>query len=273
MESLSDPSDGLRVVATCYTATYFPHHSLAVRHSEPPCLPSYNVQSHLSQLDVHGYSVWFGVQSHCFVLAFRAIVHFPFVIQSHCSFSIWRSEPPFQFGVQSHGFGSTFRVITLLSLVWRLEPLLAFHLSFRATVHIPFGIQSRCFSSASRVVVSVSAFRVVIFFLFSVFRAISIFSLGVQSHYSFSVLAFRAIIVLSFGVQSHHRFSVLVFRAILILSFGVQSHHHSRFSVQSHHRSQFGVQSPHRFLVFGVQSHHRFSVLAFRAIVVYRFGI
>ena len=107
-ESLLDHSIGLRVVMTCYTGAYFPpNHSLAARHSKLLCLPSYDVQSHHSQLDDHGYSVWFGVQSHYLssvwcsesyhhlflLLAFRATVRFPFGVQSH-SF-VWHSEPPF----------------------------------------------------------------------------------------------------------------------------------------------------------------------------------
>ncbi|RVW37840.1 hypothetical protein CK203_087900 [Vitis vinifera] len=43
MEPLSDLSIGLRVEAARYTGAYSPHCSLAVRHSEPPCLPSYDL--------------------------------------------------------------------------------------------------------------------------------------------------------------------------------------------------------------------------------------
>ena len=86
MESLSDPSNGLRVVATCYTEAHFPlmvslqfwhseplfilgydvqsHPFLAWR-SEPPRLLVYDVQGHISQLDAHSYQ---------FSLTFRAVV-------------------------------------------------------------------------------------------------------------------------------------------------------------------------------------------------------
>ena len=86
MESLSDPSNGLRIVAARYTGAYFPpHHFLAVWLLEPPfilnydvqsrpfptwCLKpsyllSYDIQSRLSQLDIHSYQ---------FSLAFKVVV-------------------------------------------------------------------------------------------------------------------------------------------------------------------------------------------------------
>ena len=163
MESLLDPFDGLRAMwhATLGHISPLPHHSLAVRRSETSYLPSYDVQSRFSQLDVHGCSVWFGVQSHCFVLAFRAIVHFPFVIQS------------------------------------------------------------RCFSSTSRVIVSVSAFRVIIFFSFSASRAISIFSLGVQSHQHFQSWRSEPSSLLSFWRSEPSSFSVWHSEPSSFLNFGV----------------------------------------------------
>ena len=42
--------------------------------SEPPCLLVYDVQSHLSQLDIPSYQFSFGIQSRCFSLEFRVIV-------------------------------------------------------------------------------------------------------------------------------------------------------------------------------------------------------
>ena len=171
--------------------------------------------------------------------AFGAIARFPFGVQSRvfistsiAHFPIWRSRSRFHFdiqcyhspfAVQSHFFHLAFR-----SAFSFRHPLLVFHLVFRATVHFPFGVQSRCFSPTSRVIVSVSAFR-----------AISIFSLGVQSHQHFQ------------SWHSEPSSSHFWFRRSepsSLFSFGVQSHHHiSSFGVQSHHR--------------------RSSVSAFRAII------
>ena len=53
----SDPFDGLRAMWHATLGHIFPHHSLAVQHSELPCLPSYDIQSRPSHLDVHGYLV------------------------------------------------------------------------------------------------------------------------------------------------------------------------------------------------------------------------
>ncbi|WKA00252.1 hypothetical protein VitviT2T_018631 [Vitis vinifera] len=116
----------------------------------------------------HGYSSTFRISISFLVLAFRAIVSFG--VQSHCFHLAFRAIVRFPFGIQSLGFGSTFGVITSFFLVgvqshcfslafravlsvwhskpssvfhlafralvsfWRSEPLLAFHLAFRALV-------------------------------------------------------------------------------------------------------------------------------------------
>ena len=138
MESFSDPSSGLRVVVACYIGAYFlliifsyfrfgvqSHHVFSIAKfrvvsldltfidialvwcSEPPCLLDYDVQSHLSQLDVHSYQ---------FSLAFRATVSS-------------------QFGVGSHGLSSAFKII-ISSLVWLSKPPSLFSLAFRAVCFI-----------------------------------------------------------------------------------------------------------------------------------------
>ena len=108
------------------------------------------------------FSVWHSKPSH---------PPFHLGIQSHHTlFFTWLSELSFQFGVQSHGFGSTFRVITLL----------AFHLAFRAIVRfrrseslslLSFGIQSHHY-----------------------------FQFGVQSRHHFSVWCSESSSLIQFGV-------------------------------------------------------------------------
>ena len=74
MESLSDTSSGLRVVAARYIVAYFPpRHFFVVWRLEPPFILNYDIQSRLSQLDIHSYQ---------FSLAFRAVV------------SVRHSKPP-----------------------------------------------------------------------------------------------------------------------------------------------------------------------------------
>ena len=124
MESLSDPSYVLKVVAARYTRAYFPliisSHS-QFGHSEPPLsLLNLGVQSH------HFFSVWafkattssrfgrseppssqFGHSNPPFFLNLGIQSH-PFIMIGHSLppsiLNLGRSEPPslFSFGVQSH---------------------------------------------------------------------------------------------------------------------------------------------------------------------------
>ena len=153
MESLLDPSDGSRVVVTCYTGAYFlPSFPIPVWCSEPTL--TFSVSA-FRAFNIFSY----GVQSHhrFSVLAFRAII----------TFQSQRSEPLFllSLGVQSlHHFSvSAFKVI-IISQLWRSEPLFLLSLgvqsrhhflfdarshhlfsvpAFRATTSFQFGIQSR----------------------------------------------------------------------------------------------------------------------------------
>ncbi|RVW75495.1 Gypsy retrotransposon integrase-like protein 1, partial [Vitis vinifera] len=159
------------------------------------------------------------------VSAFRVVIGFQIDVQSRV----------LGFGVQSHYHfsASAFRAITT-SQFRRSEPSSVFRSTFRvafsvSAFRVVITSQLRC-SEPSSLLLSVSAFRVVIGFQIDVQSRVLGF--GVQSRYHFSASVFRAIITtsLSFGVQSRYHFSVSVFRAIITtsLSFGVQSHH--RFS-------------------------------------------
>ncbi|RVW62186.1 Gypsy retrotransposon integrase-like protein 1 [Vitis vinifera] len=188
------------------------------------------------------------------VSAFRAIIDFQIDIQSHI----------LGFGVQSRH-----RAITT-SQFRRSEPSSVFRSTFRvafsvSAFRVVITSQLRC-SEPSSLLLSVSAFKVVIGFQIDVQSRVLGF--GVQSRYHFSASVFRAIITtsLSFGVQSHHRFSDRRsesrsrFRrseSLSLLSFGVQSHHHyfsqfRRSESSSVFRSTFRVA---------------FSVSAFRVVI------
>ena len=145
MESLLDPSDGLRVVVTCYTGGVFPpiipYPSLVFRanthilsfgvqslyhfqfwRSEPSSLLSFGVQSHHHLFDLAFRAII--IPS----LAFRAIIVLSFGVQSHhCIFRFRRSEP-------LSVFRSTFRVIIIISQLRRSEPSLFSVLAFRAII-------------------------------------------------------------------------------------------------------------------------------------------
>ncbi|KAL6348152.1 hypothetical protein AAG906_039600 [Vitis piasezkii] len=169
-----------------------------------------------------------------------------------------------------------------------LPIIISLHFQFDIQSHhvsFPFGVQSRIF---------ILAFRVIIASQFQRLEPSLPLSFNIQNHHRFSVSAFRVIIasqfwrskpssLLSFGIQSHHYFSVSVFRATIasqfqrseplsLLNFGIQSHH--RFSVLAFRviiPSQFQRFEPPSLLSFCFQSHHRFSISAFRAIIASQF--
>ena len=175
-ESLLDPFNRLRVVATRYLGAYSP---------PPPLIISlqHNVQSH------HIFSVTtFRVIFHN--LVFRSTISFQFGIQSHYLFSIWCAEPLFlpSFSIQSHYLFSilAFRV-TISSQFWRLEPSSLFNL----------------------------AFRVIIFSQFRRPKPLSLFSFSVQSHHLFSIWRLESSSLFSYDVQNRHIFSATTFRVVL----------------------------------------------------------
>ncbi|RVW98085.1 hypothetical protein CK203_029077 [Vitis vinifera] len=226
------------------------HHYFQFWRSEPSSLLSFGVQSH------HYFQFWRSEPSSLFpVLAFRAITIFSFGVQSHHSFSVlaFRAITIFSFGVQSH---HSFSVLAFRAIIafqfWRSEPSLYSVLAFRAITI--FGL----------------AFRAII----------TIFSFGVQSHHSFSVLAFRAITIFSFGVQSHHGFSVLAFRAIIAFQFWCSEP--SLYSVLAFRAiTIFGLAFRAIITIFSVafraiiasqfwrSEPSLYSVLAFRAITIF----
>ena len=190
----------------------------------------------------------FNIQSHhipsvrrselYFSLAFRVVVYFQFNIRSHHISSIlaFKSASSVKHLESLFIFSSTLRAI-ISPLVWPSKP------------YFQFGVQSRIFSLAFRVIVC--------------------FQFDIQSHYVF----------LLFGVQS--RIFSLEFRAVFLvwlleLLFVSRSTFRaiiSRLVWHSEPYLQFGVQSRCLFLVryskpshlqFGIQS--RISSLAFKAI-------
>ena len=189
-----------------------------VWHSEPLFFQFWHSQPH--------YLVW------------RSEPHLQFGIQSHCLFLNQHSEPPysfysafrvvFQFGVQSRR----------LFLVRHSEPSYLF----------PFGIQSRIFSYA---------FKVVVYFQFDI-----------QSHHISFSLAFKAIfsvwhskLYFQFGIQNYCLFLVRHSESLCLSSVWHSKQHF-----------QFGIQSRIFSLDFkvivcfqvGIQSHHISFNLAFR---------
>ncbi|RVW61638.1 hypothetical protein CK203_066186 [Vitis vinifera] len=154
MESLSDPSSGLRFAAACHTAAYFPlifslqfsvqsHHSftvydiqshhvtLSVRRSEPLlqfCEFRATIISQFQRSEPPLLS--FGVQSHHY--------HFSFNVQTRI-LSFRSSELPslFSFGIQNHHrvFSLTFKVIIITSQFQHSEPSLSLSVSaFKAII-------------------------------------------------------------------------------------------------------------------------------------------
>ncbi|KAL6349663.1 hypothetical protein AAG906_041070 [Vitis piasezkii] len=181
MESLSDPSSGLRFAAACHTGAYFPlifslqfsvqsHHSftiydiqshhvtLSVRRSEPLlqfCAFRATIISQFQRLEPSLLS--FGVQSHHYrfsISAFKAIIiTFQFRRSKPSSFDVQsrilsfrRSELPslFSFGIQSHHrvFSLTFKVIIITSQFRRSEPSLSLFSFSVQSHHCRFSISA-----------------------------------------------------------------------------------------------------------------------------------
>ena len=217
-------------MVTRYTGAYFPPSSFPFRlafkaaiilgydvqscpfsawRSEPPCLLSHIVQSHLFQPDIPSYRfslafraiVQLGIQCHLLplVLVFRAIFSFwhlmtPsfFILALKAASSIWRSESHFHFdiqifvflfGVQSNIFILAFRAAYSV----RHQSYHIFRLAFRI-VHFPFSVQSHIF---------ISTFRSL--FFCSAFRATSLFR---RSKAASLVTAFRVTIILNLAFRA-----------------------------------------------------------------------
>ena len=136
IESLSDPSYELRVVAACYIGAYF----------------LFIISSHF-QLSgqSHHISFPFDVQSYVFILTFRVVFsfccsepHLQIGVQSRrlslvrhsepsSLFSIWCSELYFYFDVRSRILILAFRVAFS---VWHLESLFVFSSTFEAIMSL-----------------------------------------------------------------------------------------------------------------------------------------
>ena len=151
MESLLDPSSGLRFAVACHTEAYFTPssflRSLVFKATGHSLFMTFKVIMSHFQFGVQSHFFNFGVQSHhrFSVLAFRAIVSFSLGVQSRSSPSFGIQSHFSSFGVQSHHHFSVS--------------------AFRAIVSFSFGVQSR--SSPS----------------FGIQSHFS--SFGVQSHYPF----------------------------------------------------------------------------------------
>ena len=178
--------------------------------SEPPPLLSLGVQSH------HLFSVW----------AFRATISFQFSIQSHCPFTIGCSKPssyhdrafiatfsiyrvtiPSQFGVQRHHS---------ITIGHSLPP---FRHSEPHSQHLELS-----FSFSSMFKTALLAFRVAIFFQFSI-----------QSH-SYHSKPLSSVL----SVQSH--VFNLAFRAVILFNLAFRTVVRTHYDILSHFLS-FGVQS------------------------------
>ena len=231
MESLSDPTRGLRVVATRYTGTYI----------------SLIISLHF-QFDIQSHHVFFpfDVQSHIFILTFRAAISVSTFGSVICpQFDIQSHHVSFPFEVQSHIFILSFRVTFSVSA---FGSVICPQLDIQSH-HVPFSfdVQSRIFILAVRVALLVSVSRAIIAPQFRRSEPLSLLSYDVQSHPSqfdiqicqFSVLAFRTTIFLQLDVQSQHRFSITTFRVVL----------HSLAFIATI-SSQFGVQSHCPFIVW-----------------------
>ena len=240
MESLSDPSSWLGVVAACYTREYF---SLIVS-------LQFGVQSHHS-------STVYVIQSHHVTLSvrrsepllvfhstFRAVVHPCWAFKAISLVLVFRAIIPFQFGVQSHCvFSFTMFRVVFLSMTFLVTSLVGHaELLFQIGIHrcfFWFGVQSHHYRIPSFGVRSHHHFLVWRSWLHSLFRR-SKSSSHLRS-------AFRAIIITSQyrcsePSSSHFQFrrsepcfhSYMEFRAIVYFRFGVQSNDLFLFGVQSH---------------------------------------
>ena len=156
-------------------------------------------------------SLHFGIQSHIFILVFRA------------TFSVWCLEPLFIFILAFRAAFSSWHSDPHLLSVWHSEP--HFHFDVQSYHHSQFRPSKPLFllSSAFRATSPVSAFRAIIPSYF-----------GIQSHHFCPISTFRATVPFYFGVQSHHFCPVwrsespslpsLAFKATVSFQFGVQSH-------------------------------------------------
>ena len=284
MESISDPSNGLRVVVACYTGAYSPPHHFLVgwlsktpsilsydiqsrpfsaQRSEPPCPLDCDIQSRLSRFDVHSYQ---------FSLATKAVV---LAWHSWLLFLVWFSESFFLFGVQSHCMPQ-FDIVTFFVLTFRAIVHFPFSVQSHTFIsdiqrHILFGVQSRVFSLAFRAIVHFH-FGVQSHCLFFIWRLEPHPRLGVQTH--IFILALR--VAFSFRYQSHHLFH-LAFRFVIHFPFGAQSH---VFDLAFRATSSSWRSEPHfhfnikaiTFFIWHSESLFIFR-LAFRAFIHFPFGI
>ena len=290
MESFSDSSSVLRVVAACHIGAYSlliiflqfrvqSHHSFSVTTFRVVHFQS-GVQSHhvflvtmfrivflsltfldislvwrsetLLPLGIHSYYVQFGVQSHYLhSLVFRAMVLAQHSQPSYLFFSVWRSESHFISALRAIFFSLTFRVV------------------------IPFQL-------SEPLSVSSSEFVAIILF-FSVWHSEPYLHFGIQSH--IVVLAFRAIVCLYFDIQSHFWFGVQsrcsssIWRSEPHFHFDIKSHRifslAFRFVVHFSlaFRAAFFVWRSELYLHLGVQSHRLSLTQAFRAFVPFWFNV
>ena len=240
-------------------------------------LPFWHSESHVWRSELHlqsSYFLHFGIQSRCLFLVQHSEPSYPsFGIWSHYFFSFGIHSHIIQFGVQSRR----------LFLVRHLKPSYLF----------PFGIQSRIFSQAFKVVVYFQfdiqshhiSFSLAFKAIFSVWRSKLYFQFGIQSYCLFLVRHLESLCLstvwhseqhFKFGIQS--RIFSLDFKFVVCFQVSIQPSYLLQFGVQILIFSlvfrvvvcfQFGIQSRHLFLPFGIQSHvfslaFRVASLAFR---------
>ena len=309
MDSLSDPSNGLRFAATYYTGAYFP---LIIS-------LQFGVQSHHSFSDTtfRVVPLQFGVQNHYIfsVMTFR-------VVFLDLTFTVIVAVLVFRATISSrlrHLKSSFLASRSQLSvLVWRSEPLFLHGIH---SYYLRFGVQSHIFIFGILSLYFSLAFRVVVFFwrlesLFdfsSVFVAIiDFFSVWHSKPWFVLSLAFRAAISYRYPKSSpssvQHSEPLFIFRLAFrvtsslwhsepLLIFGQASEpllvfssafratpsvqrsqpHFVSFDVKSHifvsaFRATLSVRrSEPYFISFGVHSH--IFVSAFRAITCLRLGV
>ena len=246
MESLLDPSSGLRVVAAHYTGAYFP----------------LIVSSHF-QLNVQSHHV-FSVITFRFVSLSWTFIDISSQLgdQSHHLITVWRSESLFPLGIQSRCFRLAFIAIVL---AWHLES--PHHLLIGLSVQshylfLSFGVQSHHLFSilAFKATIPSHFQRSELFFVYSsTFIAIvPLFQFGIQS--CIFILAFKATETFQFGIQNHHLFFDLAFRAAS-----------SFWCLEPLFASSSSFIAIIPLFQFGVQS--RIFILAFRAVVCFLFDI
>ena len=146
----------------------------------------------------------FGVQSHY-------IIHFG--VQSHYSSSLQHSEPLLIFVWHSEPWFASFDVQTHVFIrhskplhhpFWRSELLLILVSVFRAITGFLFGVQSHILSSSIRVLMSIFRFDPSPFSSILAFKAIGHTLSSLFRSFLFLILAFRAIVLIHSGTLSHH---------------------------------------------------------------------